>query len=198
MTFGKYPDCVIIDDVSVPVDTDFRIMIRFENAVQKSENAEISAALSDFFIGNIPSDINAAVNAAVKFYLCGKNPDENTANNPKNKKRCYDYDEDSRYFIAAFNQQYGIDLESANLHWWKFSALFAGLTDATRLINIMQIRSTDTSKITDKNERERIRKLQRQYALKEYRKRRYNSCAERDKAMIEAAKKRLSELERKE
>ncbi len=198
MIFGKYPESVKVGENDIPVDTDFRIMARFETSVRKSDSAGILSALSDFFKGNIPTDYMAAADAAVNFYLCGKNPPENIENSPKNTKRCYDYDEDSRYFIAAFRQQYGIDLETAKLHWQKFSALFAGLTDETELVKIMRIRCTKTSEITDKAERERIRKLQRRYALTEYRKKRYASVAERDSAMISAAIQRVEAARKKE
>lgn len=197
MIFGKYPESVKVGENDIPVDTDFRIMVRFENSVRKSDSTEILSALSDFFKGNIPANYMAAADAAVSFYLCGKKPPENTENSQKNMKHCYDYDEDSRYFIAAFSQQYGIDLETASLHWWKFSALFAGLTDETELMKIMRIRCTEVSKINDKNERERIRKLQRRYALSEYRQKHYSSAAERDNDMINAAIRRMEALKRK-
>ena len=193
--FNGYPDSVSVCGTKHTVNTDFRIMCRFEIAIQKSDTAEITSAVSDFFIGNIPADINAAVNAVLEFYLCGKQAEDGKASG-KNGKRCYDYNEDWKYFIAAFRQQYSIDLNTALLHWWEFSALFSGLTDDTELIKIMQIRCTDLKGISDKKERERIKKLQERYALKQYRRKHYKTAAERDRAMIEAAKKRIAEAER--
>ena len=193
--FNGYPDSVSVCGTKHPVNTDFRIMCRFEIAIQKSDTAEITSAVSDFFIGNIPADINAAVNAVLEFYLCGKQAEDGKASD-KNGKRCYDYNEDWKYFIAAFRQQYGIDLNTAQLHWWEFSALFSGLTDDTELVKIMQIRCTNLKDISDKKERERIKKLQERYALKQYRRKHYKTAAERDRAMIEAAKKRIAEAER--
>ena len=194
--FNGYPDSVSVCGTKHPVNTDFRIMCRFELAIQKSDTAEITSAVSDFFIGNIPADINAAVNAVLEFYLCGKQA-EDGKDSGKNDKRCYDYNEDWKYFIAAFRQQYGIDLNTALLHWWEFSALFSGLTDDTELIKIMQIRCTNLKDISDKKERDRIKKLQERYALKQYRRKHYKTAEERDRAMIEAAKKRIAEAERR-
>ena len=193
--FNGYPDSVSVCGTKHPVNTDFRIMCRFEIAIQKSDTAEITSAVSDFFHSNIPADINAAVNAVLEFYLCGKQAEDGKASG-KNGKRCYDYNEDWKYFIAAFRQQYGIDLNTAQLHWWEFSALFSGLTDDTELIKIMQIRCTNLKDISDKKERDRIKKLQERYALKQYRRKHYKTAAERDRAMIEAAKKRIAEAER--
>ena len=193
--FNGYPDSVSVCSTKHPVNTDFRIMCRFEIAIQKSDTAEITSAVSDFFIGDIPPDIDSAVNAVLEFYLCGKQAEDGKASG-KNGKRCYDYNEDWKYFIAAFRQQYGIDLNTALLHWWEFSALFSGLTDDTELVKIMQIRCTNLKGISDKKERERIKRLQERYALKQYRRKHYKTAAERDRAMIEAAKKRIAEAER--
>ena len=194
--FNGYPDIVSVCGTKYPVNTDFRIMCRFEIAIQKSDTAEITSAVSDFFIGDIPDNADLAVDAVLEFYLCGKQA-EGGKSSGKNGKRCYDYSEDWKYFIAAFRQQYGIDLNTAQLHWWEFSALFSGLTDDTELIKIMQIRCTNLKDISDKKERDRIKKLQERYALKQYRRKHYKTAEERDRAMIEAAKKRIAEAERR-
>ena len=193
--FNGYPDTVSVCGTKYPVNTDFRIMCRFEIAIQESDTAEITSAVSDFFIGDIPDNADLAVDAVLEFYLCGKQAEGGTSSD-KNGRRCYDYNEDWKYFIAAFRQQYGIDLNIAQLHWWEFSALFSGLTDDTELIKIMQIRCTNLKDISDKKERDRIKKLQERYALKQYRRKHYKTAEERDRAMIEAAKKRIAEAER--
>ena len=193
--FNGYPDSVSVYGTKYPVNADFRIMCRFEIAIQKSDTAEITSAVSDFFIGDIPDNADLAVDAVLEFYLCGKQA-EGGKPSGKNGKRCYDYNEDWKYFIAAFRQQYGIDLNTAELHWWEFSALFSGLTDDTELIKIMQIRCTNLKDIYDKKERDRIKKLQERYALKQYLRKHYKTAEERDRAMIEAAKKRIAEAER--
>ena len=193
--FNGYPDTVSVCGTKYHINTDFRVMCRFEIAIQKSDTAEITSAVSDFFIGDIPPDIDSAVNAVLEFYLCGKQAEDGKASG-KSGKRYYDYNEDWKYFIAAFRQQYDIDLNTAQLHWWEFSALFSGLTDDTELIKIMQIRCTNLKDISDKKERDRIKKLQERYALKQYRRKHYKTAEERDRAMIEAAKKRIAEAER--
>ena len=63
-------------------------------------------------------------------------------------------------------QQYKIDLNSIEyMHWWKFKALFEGLTENTQIVKIMGYRAMDLSKIKDKEEKKRYKKLQREYAL---------------------------------
>ena len=195
--FNGYPDTVRVGSEVVNIDPDFRIMMNFEIGVQSSDTAVILSAVSDFFKDNVPADTDSAVAAMIKFYLCGDSPDEKNEQK-SGSKRCYDFKEDMRHFVAAFRQQYGIDLNIAKMHWWEFSALFAGLTDQTELVKIMQIRCTNLKSISYKPERDRIKRLQENYALKQYRRKRYSSAAERDNAMIEDAKRRIAEIDRKE
>jgi hypothetical protein len=53
--------------------------------------------------------------------------------------RAIDWLIDSEYVYSAFLQQYGIDLETTDMHWHKFLSLFNGLT-GTKLNDIMSAR----------------------------------------------------------
>ena len=62
--------------------------------------------------------------------------------------------------------QYKIDLYSIDyLHWWKYKALFKGLTEDNEIVKIMGYRSMDLSKIKDKEQKEHYKKLKKMYAL---------------------------------
>lgn len=50
-----------------------------------------------------------------------------------------DYDADADYIYAAFMEQYGINLITARLHWYEFTALLHGLHD-TELNRIIAAR----------------------------------------------------------
>ena len=63
-------------------------------------------------------------------------------------------------------QQYGDDLINSEMHWWEFRAKFISLTDSTKFVKIVQYRRTDPSAIKDRNERARINRLRKIYALK--------------------------------
>jgi DNA-directed RNA polymerase subunit M/transcription elongation factor TFIIS len=53
------------------------------------------------------------------------------------------------------------------MHWWKFKALFEGLSDEATVKKYMYYRSVELSTIKDKDEeRKRIEKIQRQIAIK--------------------------------
>lgn len=187
--YSGYPCEIEVNGVKYPVNTDFRLMMRFELASQKKDRDALIKIISEFYSGNMPDDPDAAVDGIISFYLCGEKKD--TAGGSGNNRRCYAFDEDSRYICAAFRQQYGIDLNSARMHWWEFSSLFAGLTDMTEFVKIMQYRCADVRKIKNDAEKARIKRLQRQFALSENRIKHYASAAEREKAMIEEARQKL-------
>ena len=58
-------------------------------------------------------------------------------------KKTFDFIQDAEYIYSAFFECYKIDLfEQFNkLHWQKFIALFKGLNDATRFMQIVAIRA---------------------------------------------------------
>lgn len=83
--------------------------------------------------------------------------------------KCFDFLQDSQYLYAGFMQCYGIDLidQSDTLHWWKFVSLFSGISNDTRIAQIIGIRSQPIPKATKYNaeERNRIIRLKHEYRL---------------------------------
>ena len=79
----------------------------------------------------------------------------------------YSLTHDATHIYTSFIQAYNIDLHRSfgRLHWHEFNALLRDLPNTTTFGHIVEIRGTDTSKIKDKNEKERIKKLQKQYRL---------------------------------
>lgn len=61
----------------------------------------------------------------------------------KSKLRTFDFVQDGVYLFSSFMADYGIDLfkEQGHLHWWKFISLFQGLSDKTKMHEVMSIRS---------------------------------------------------------
>lgn len=84
-------------------------------------------------------------------------------------EKVYSIKEDADYIFASFYQDYGIDLieQQGKLHWYKFRALLAGLKKDTQFKEILNIRSMELpSGKGSSKEREQIKKLKKQYALK--------------------------------
>lgn len=88
--------------------------------------------------------------------------DEKTENN-------FSIKEDGAYIYASFMSDYGIDLfeEQGKLSWQKFNALLSGLSDDSKFMRVIDIRTRElpTGKGTEK-ERSQLIKLKKQYELK--------------------------------
>lgn len=96
------------------------------------------------------------------FYKCGNELANSKKVTKGNKRQIYNYEFDAEYIYSAFMQQYRIDLQEIKyLHWWKFKALFNGLSKETQFVQIMGYRSIDTKKIKDRKERKRYEELQK-------------------------------------
>lgn len=84
-------------------------------------------------------------------------------------KKTFDFIQDAEYIYSAFFECYKIDLfEQFNkLHWQKFIALFKGLNDATRFMQIVAIRAQPIPKPNKYNGEEisRLIKNKQLYAL---------------------------------
>lgn len=85
------------------------------------------------------------------------------------QKRLVDFELDGEYIYASFLQDYGLDLieQKGKLHWKKFIWLFQGLSEKTKIKEIMRIRGTEEPRPNQYNQKEiqRIRELKSYYAL---------------------------------
>ena len=163
----KAPDTITVSGVEYKINSDFRVWIKFELIltvqVDNTISAEILAEIQQL-IFKAPCPMNEeTVEAILNFYRCGKPPEKHSGGG--DEKAVFSYDFDDGYIYAAFKEQYGIDLNQANLHWWKFRALFQSLNADCMFVKILGYRSMPiTSKMStaDRNFYQRMKKL---YAL---------------------------------
>lgn len=68
-------------------------------------------------------------------------------------ERVFDFTQDAQYIYAAFFQCYGLDLmgRDRDLHWWSFMMLLGGLSNDTRFMEIVSIRTAKLPKPTKYN-----------------------------------------------
>ncbi len=68
-------------------------------------------------------------------------------------EKYFDFNQDAWAVYSSFMQCYHLDLLGAdkNLHWWSFTALFNGLSDDTKIMQIISIRSRPLPKPTKYN-----------------------------------------------
>lgn len=154
------PITVTIAGAEYPINTDFRAGLRFEELLIEEE-PPWDKILQLYYPAGVPHNLEKALDNILWFYRCGE--DERKGGAGSNVRAC-DLNYDFRYIYAAFLEQYRIDLYEDDLHWWKFKALFNGLSDDCEICKIMQYRTADL-KGMDKNEKAFYRKMKKQYAL---------------------------------
>lgn len=168
---------IIKDRIGVlEFNTDFRTSMLFEMLMQdrniRKKNKIIQAIKLYYPDVRQITDYEKAVEDILWFYRCGKelaNSNNNVSTENKSKQ-VYSYEFDDNYIYSAFLQQYNVDLQDIEyLHWWKFRAMFDGLSKDTKIVEIMGYRAIDLRTIKDKEEKKRIKKLKELYKLPDMR-----------------------------
>ena len=164
------PEKIKIEDVEYDINSDFRTSILFELMTADNElddKQKIKQAL-ELYYPKIPKNINEATDKLLWFYRCGKDMIKTKGSGSGKSEQIYDFDFDDDYIYSAFLDQYGIDLQDANLHWWKFKAMFKSLRENNEIVKIMGYRSTDLSKIKDKDEKAHYKKMKDLYKIQNH------------------------------
>lgn len=199
---AELPRSISIGGAEYAINTDYRIMADFETKINNADISDRNAfarifqeTISALFIDAPRADIRDIVDGILWYYRCGKEPVKKSSSGGSSK-RYYDYDEDADYIFAAFMQIYGDDLVSSHMHWWAFRAKFMGLTDETEFVKIMQYRGTNVSKIKNKEEKARIKKLQERFALNSQKMQKFESLESRNEAFKRKLQERYAEVKR--
>ena len=95
------------------------------------------------------------------FLRCGKAEADGS-----NAPQTYDFEQDWDYIAAAFEAQYGKNLDEIRAHWWWFISRFNALDSESQFMKIVGYRAMNLSDISDKKRRGQYAKLKQQYALK--------------------------------
>jgi hypothetical protein len=152
----QLPEAVEIDGKAWAINTDYRVALRVLLAHEDDELTEMEkqSILLMTLYPRIPTDIEEAIVQASKFMIGGKDPpEEDTA------MRLYSFSKDADLIYAAFRQTHGIDLTTAELHWWAFLALFSDLGADTVFCNLAALRKRLRTGKATKEEREAASEL---------------------------------------
>lgn len=169
---NSFPASVIVNGVEYSIHADFRTVLRcFEIQGQKQElsESELLDMLKLFYNTNQLTATEDHVNKMFWFFSCGREKEKKKF--PRkiagiNDKQPFDFKEDADLIYAGFMQQYGIDLQESNMHWWKFMILLENLGSGTRLQKVMEYRTVDTNnKDMSKKEKDFYKAMQRYYGL---------------------------------
>ena len=132
LTREELPSALLVGGEVFRVDTSFRTWMKFHQVL-----LETGLALTDIFADKVP-DNPEWVEAAMEF-LISKNATPNGRADACEK--AIDLVLDGDYIVAAFQQAYGIDLTSCDMHWHRFKALLNGIPEDTMLSRIMGYRT---------------------------------------------------------
>lgn len=162
----KLPECVEIDNVKYPINTDFRHMILVSMNIQEKLIPDVVKIqnIIDIFYKDIPLNFPKAVDKLFDFYLCGQKPTQKKDDNDQSP--LFDFHQDAMLIYAAFYQQYKIDLTVEKMHWFKFKALFDGLSEDTKFKQIVSIRGQEIDDNAPIEYRKKITELKEMVSLK--------------------------------
>lgn len=161
------PDHLVIAGKKCKINTDFKAWLRFSNVISAGVvSAKQIASLFKCIFEELPPDMPEALREIVNFYTHEREqPEDEEENGAAKRQRCVDFEYDADLIYSAFMQQYGIDLCSAEMHWWKFKALLNGLSEDTHFVKVVQFRSMDISKINDRELKRFYMQMKAQYRL---------------------------------
>ena len=192
----RLPCEVEVAGLAWPIDTDFRLMVEFETAIFTQQGDDLAELLAElltrFYCGQLPEDIEAAMDRLLWFYRCGEQEEEKEAKGGK-AKRVYDFDQDAEALYTSFLHAYQLDLTTATIHWWQFRRLMFGLPAETPFSRRLHYRTADTSGM-GKEERKRYAKLRNLYAIRE-RPGKRETLEERNARMQAYVRRRFMEVE---
>lgn len=151
------PGTVEVGGRTYPINTDFRPCLRTIMACEDKNltGHEKAIVILTNLYPVIPDDLNAALEQALLFLDGGKNQQEPEERQP----RVYSFAKDSNFIFAAFRQTHRIDLQSDNLHWWEFIALFMDVGGDTTFSQLTSLRKRVKTGKATKEEREAAKQL---------------------------------------
>lgn len=153
----ELPEAVEIDGVEWPINSDFRSCLRVILAFEDDEltGLEKQMILLTNLYPERPANNQAAIEQAIKFLNGGKTDEDDGHPRP----RVYSFSKDAELIFAAFYQTHGVDLQSAELHWWKFLALFMDLGADTAFCQLVNLRKRVKTGRATKEERKAAREM---------------------------------------
>lgn len=177
--YENLPTSITVGLREVPIVTDFREIIKLMDAI-KDESLTDSEKLSiclEYFMEDIDmDDVIEAIESLLDFInMTATEPDPIYTEDEENDEEddmettvqeTYSFSFDFPYILGGFRQAYGIDLLNIEyMHWWEFKSLFNGLPEDTEIKKRIMYRGINTSEIKNKDERQRVRRIQMAIAL---------------------------------
>lgn len=155
----RLPTGIRVAGTAYPVNSHWRnclkILLAFESdELTQWEKLEIMARL---LYKKTPPLCGETFEKAVRFLNCGG--DDTGAFSKESGEageRLYSFGRDGRFIYPAFRQSHGIDLATAELHWWEFCWLFLDLREDCAFCRLVGLRSRRLRGTLSREEREQL------------------------------------------
>lgn len=170
-----YPDEIEVSGKVYKINTDYKYALACFEALEDKDINDIARAMAlvCILLGkengdevDIPdftqNELNEVIPVLIK-YLSHNENDEDTRTGGK---KDFDFIQDRKYINASFMSDYRIDLETTDMHWWKFCELIEGLTDKSILNRVRDLRNTDLSEYKDTKTRNKLQRAMKSVELK--------------------------------
>ena len=119
-----FPVSLTISGVECPIHWDFRTVLRCQKILQdagRELTEDEMARMLRLFYGQYTWYTEEHFDKMLWFFSCGREPERKHF--PRkiagiNSKQAFDFEADADLIYAGFIQQYGIDLQTEEMHWW--------------------------------------------------------------------------------
>lgn len=153
-----------------PINSDFRIgvqMFQALNDVELSDMEKVYKACELLFdvdgVEEFPS--METMQEGIQWFLSDWYTD-NPVKNSREEKKDMDYDVDQWRIFSAFLTQFGINLNTVDMHFWVFMGLLSTLNECA-FTRIVDIRTKPIDPKMAPSDKAELRKVKERYALEE-------------------------------
>lgn len=162
--FDTFPGHITVQGQQWLINTDFRLFIKFIEAVKKKDPTAITASLGAI-VGDFPftqANVQEVMRALSDFMLLVDPPSVKG----KQNRPMFDLNFDSDVVYADFARKdiYDIDLGMVEMHWLRFKLLLNGLPENSATEQRKRIRGLDPKNVAKEN-RSRLAQIQRAYEI---------------------------------
>lgn len=178
-----------------PINSGFKTSVQFE-LLTLSDQLTPEDILTLYYGDTWPQPYDEAIQRAIWFYRCGKEPEQKgkPGKELQSSRRSYDFEVDADVLYTSFRQAYGIDLLKEEPHWWAFRELMLGLPDETPFKQRVYYRVGSTEGMS-RRQKKQFETRRKKYALPERGRVDHRlSLMERDEAMKQYAAQRFREI----
>ena len=172
--YEPFPESIFVDDIEYPIITDFREWFRFADMSADTElsNRDKLLMMTQWLLEPPEQITSELVTALCDFYRAKalerempEYKDDEDEEYTSAALPVLSWKIDAPYIIGDFQRYYGIDLLTAEMHWWRFRILFSALPDDSQMMKRIGYRSVDIGQVKSESERKRIMKMKQLYAL---------------------------------